>query len=450
MGSIASKSTIVTCDGDSKELGLEDVHARLENKYIMEQPACLDFPFPNEIIEIVISYLSTEELLDLATIASERLKKCTFSVLGKKSSDLLQLLCDVSAKKDWKKTKQIFAYIKQANITGQEIDGNLSKFRENLPRLLGQMSFHEDFESLKQIFACIRQENITVEEIGDVTSELKKRLSESLCQMPSKRDFEVLNIIFSLINHGIISEEEIELMSKHFNQGKNSTLIDMYVGSTRYLRGLTPLMLAAAMGHSHVCEYLIIRQNADVEARDENQSTALIVASRNNKKDVVKMLVDLNCNVKAQDKCENHAAYFAAENGNLEILKCLVEKERNVIDLMGEKGTPLMVASFPGRISVCKYLIGMNADVNVQNKIGNTALHRACFYNEIDVVKILLSNGAMDLKNVSNESASDFARRQKHEKIVEILAKHFNGTQKGTCFAKKGSKRIVIKRDKPF
>ena len=52
---------------------------------IMEQAALLDFPIPNEIIEMVISYLSPEELLDLATIATDRLKKCTYSALRKKS-----------------------------------------------------------------------------------------------------------------------------------------------------------------------------------------------------------------------------------------------------------------------------------------------------------------------------------------------------------------------------
>ena len=51
----------------------------------MEQTALLDFPVPNEIIEMVISYLSLEELLDLATIATNRLKKCTLSALRKKS-----------------------------------------------------------------------------------------------------------------------------------------------------------------------------------------------------------------------------------------------------------------------------------------------------------------------------------------------------------------------------
>ena len=51
----------------------------------MEQEPCLDFPIPNEIIEMVISYLSAKELLDLARVAKDRLKKCTFSALRKKS-----------------------------------------------------------------------------------------------------------------------------------------------------------------------------------------------------------------------------------------------------------------------------------------------------------------------------------------------------------------------------
>ena len=50
----------------------------------MEHTAALDFPFPNEIIEKVTGYLSTEDLFDLTDIGSERLKKFTFGVLRKK------------------------------------------------------------------------------------------------------------------------------------------------------------------------------------------------------------------------------------------------------------------------------------------------------------------------------------------------------------------------------
>ena len=58
----------------------------------MEQTACLEFPIPNEIIDIVLSYLSPEELLDLAAIATERLKTCTFRALRKKSRGKYQFM----------------------------------------------------------------------------------------------------------------------------------------------------------------------------------------------------------------------------------------------------------------------------------------------------------------------------------------------------------------------
>ena len=50
----------------------------------MEQTGSLD-PIPNEIIEIVMAYLSPEDLLSLAVVGGKRLKNCAFSALRKKS-----------------------------------------------------------------------------------------------------------------------------------------------------------------------------------------------------------------------------------------------------------------------------------------------------------------------------------------------------------------------------
>ena len=50
----------------------------------MEQETSLDFSVPNEIIEILITYLSVEDLLVMAAVATERLKKCAYRVLRKK------------------------------------------------------------------------------------------------------------------------------------------------------------------------------------------------------------------------------------------------------------------------------------------------------------------------------------------------------------------------------
>ena len=58
----------------------------------MEQTAHLDFPIPNEIIEIMMAYLSPEELFLLAAIGTDRLKKFAFSVLRKKSCGKYQFI----------------------------------------------------------------------------------------------------------------------------------------------------------------------------------------------------------------------------------------------------------------------------------------------------------------------------------------------------------------------
>ena len=50
----------------------------------MEQEAAIDFPIPNEIIEMVTAYLSQEDLLVLIEVGAERLKQCTLRVLLKK------------------------------------------------------------------------------------------------------------------------------------------------------------------------------------------------------------------------------------------------------------------------------------------------------------------------------------------------------------------------------
>ena len=50
----------------------------------MEQTTSLDFPIPNEIVEIVMAYLSPEELLVFAAIGADRIKILTCSTLRKK------------------------------------------------------------------------------------------------------------------------------------------------------------------------------------------------------------------------------------------------------------------------------------------------------------------------------------------------------------------------------
>jgi len=60
--------------------------------------------------------------------------------------------------------------------------------------------------------------------------------------------------------------------------------------------------------------------------------------------------------------------------------------------------------------------------VNLQDLDGNTALHIATLNNNIDVVKLLLENGAdKEIKNKNEKTALDFAKKAWFLELKEIL-----------------------------
>ena len=83
--------------------------------------------------------------------------------------------------------------------------------------------------------------------------------------------------------------------------------------------------------------------------------------------------------------------------------------------------------SFHGKIDVCKHLVTRkNAAVNIQNNVGDTALHWAAYKNHLDIVDILLENGAKDLKNEWNQTALTIAKEKEHKEIVKKLEQYFD------------------------
>merc|ERR1712062_86334 len=91
--------------------------------------------------------------------------------------------------------------------------------------------------------------------------------------------------------------------------------------------GRTPLMLAAECGHHQICKYLVTEQNANLEVKNYEESTALMCAAIASGPEVIKVLLKNKANSKAIDSIGCHAAYLAANYRNLDALKILVEKD---------------------------------------------------------------------------------------------------------------------------
>ena len=270
----------------------------------------------------------------------------------------------MSEKGDLEKIKQVFSYINQEKIIMEEMGDITDGFKRTLPKLLDQMWHYLQKEAVK------------------LPAFLVSEIPTFLSQMSREGDLEKIKQIFAYVNQENISEEEMGVQNNEVNEGMKPTLVDNNSG----YKGVAPLALAAARGHHQVCEYLITEQKANLEARDDDQRTALIQANRI---EVIEVLLKNNASVKAKDKFGYHAAYRAALYGNLDALTMLVENDGDVIDLKGFNGeTPLIAALRKREVDVCKFLVQQkNVNVDLKDDKGKTALQHAHYPEIIEIFK---------------------------------------------------------------
>ena len=225
--------------------------------------------------------------------------------------------------------------------------------------------------------------------------------------MSQKGNLETVKQIFAYVDQEPITMEEMGAKNNDVNRRNMPTLVD----TNTFYWERTPLILAAMNGHHQVCEYLITEQKADLEARDDDQWTALIHAAYKNHTAVIKVLLQHNASVKAKTKYGGHAAYLAARSGYLDALKMLVDRDEDVIDLTAVDGeTPLIAASKSRMVDVCKYLVEeKNANVNLKDNQGRSALEHLQHHNIIKIMK--KQNKETKLLNGLNT--------RKREKIVQ-------------------------------
>ena len=162
----------------------------------------------------------------------------------------------------------------------------------------------------------------------------------------------------------------------------------------------------AVYGSNFSCEILscLIGRGADVNARTNNRDTPLMKAAAKGDINAVSSLVKCGANVDLQGKTGQTALHYAVlgpQASICEILSCLIKNGADVNAHTFRNETPLMFASDDGNVNVVTFLIKHGADVGLQDKDGNTALHYAARYsdNPPEIVETLLNLGASHMCN---------------------------------------------------
>ena len=144
-------------------------------------------------------------------------------------------------------------------------------------------------------------------------------------------------------------------------------------------------------------------------------------------------LIQKGVDVNGKDMNGSSALLVAARWGDINIVKLLLDNGATADEPRSPKGrTPLMVAcTFYSGATVCGMLIKKGADVNAKSKESETPLMLAAQSAKLNVVELLLAQGAnAKMKNDRGETALDYA--VKSDAVI---------------FAKEGFKDCVLDKD---
>lgn len=133
------------------------------------------------------------------------------------------------------------------------------------------------------------------------------------------------------------------------------------------------IALAARLGHTEIVQTLLDR-GADVDAQDEIGFTPLMEAARDNRVETVKMLIAAGANIDHRSK-ENGLSlsviHLAALSGNPEVVSAVSNADLNVLDRDGN--TALMWAIGERKLEAAAALLRLGADPYIATDDGFSA-----------------------------------------------------------------------------
>lgn len=150
--------------------------------------------------------------------------------------------------------------------------------------------------------------------------------------------------------------------------------------------GQPGLYLALREGSLRAAEALVDWPQANVELRNGQDESPLMMAALKGQLRMVRLLIARGADVNKPGWAPLH---YAATGGHLEIMEVLLENHA-FIDAESPNGTtPLMMAAFYGTPAAVQLLLEAGADTAMKNKLGLTAIDFARRGNRPDAERLI-------------------------------------------------------------
>ncbi len=192
----------------------------------------------------------------------------------------------------------------------------------------------------------------------------------------------------------------------------------------------TALHLASRYNRTNVAALLLRSEGINPNLQDGVGHTPLIYAASHGREDIVSLLVEVvTVDVNIQELSGFTALHCAVISRSLSVVRLLLAREDTDLNPRSfiRGATPLHIAAMRGFSKIANVLArDPRSEVDApshERRLG--ALHYACSYRHIDVVKVLLNTGLanVNLRNAYGVTALHLAARKQFSHIVRLLLK---------------------------
>ncbi|MFW5472432.1 ankyrin repeat domain-containing protein [Knoellia sp. CPCC 206450] len=215
-------------------------------------------------------------------------------------------------------------------------------------------------------------------------------------------------------------------MARERGYGRLETVLARAVGAKPPADADAALLRAAAAGDADAAA-LALRAGADIEARDGQGRTALLLAATHDHVEVARLLAAMGASPDALDDRHDTPWLVTGVTGSVAMLEALLPAQPDLTILNRYGGVSLIPASERGHVDYVRRVVRTGIDVDHINDLGWTALLEAVVLGDggprhQEVVKILLEAGAdRSIADRDGVTALEHARAKGQREVVALL-----------------------------